>query len=290
MFKREIEVKKATAFTVTINSMQILMSAVLLGMVLFGDRSLWTRMEARLLAAVAMLIVGVGAAFDIRDVLQSRRLMEQVDGLENTVEGIESLNATLRGQRHDFLNHLQVVYSLMEMGEYAEANAYIERVYGAITRVSRVLKTASPAINALLQNKCAAAESQGVKLELSFSSDWHSLAMPAWEMCKVLSNLLDNAIEAMSASPEKRLTLHFTEDLHTCRATISNTGPTIDPDMLEHIFAPGVTTKGPGHGMGLWIVRKTLESAGGGVRAESRDGLTTFEIWAGKRADVVSGQ
>ena len=285
MFNREIEVRKATAFTIAINSMQIVMSAVLLMMVIFGDGSLWTRLETRLLASVAMLIVGVGAAFDIRDVLQSRQLIEQVDGLENTVAGIEGLNTTLRSQRHDFLNHLQVVYSLIEMEEYQEANAYIERIYGAITSVSRVMKTASPAINALLHNKLSAAEQQGVQLELSFTSDWHSLAMPAWEMCKVLSNLLDNALEAMQDTDDKRLILRLTEDLHHCRLTVSNTGPTIPPDRIDRIFEPGVTTKGEGHGMGLCIVKRTLERAGGGIRVESGDGLTTFTVWAGKKSE-----
>ena len=238
----------------------------------------------RLLAVLATVIVGAGAALDIRDVLQSRQLIEQVDDMSDTVKDIEKLNVTLRAQRHDFLNHLQGVYSLMEMGEYEEANAYIERVYGDISAVSRVMKTASPAVNALLQLKIAAAEEQGISVHLTFRSDWQRLTMPAWEMCKVLSNLLDNALDALGEIPreERQLSLTLSEDLHTCRFSVSNTGPVIPPDKLEHIFQAGMTTKGDGHGMGLFIVQKTLEKYGGGVSVTSADSVTTFEGWVPK--------
>ena len=155
-----------------------------------------------------------GAAVDIREALSTRKILSQIDDMDATIGQMEDFNNTLRSQRHDFLNHLQVVYSLIEMQEYEEANAYIDKVYGAITSVSRVIKTANPAINALLTVKSAACEKAGVKATVSIQSSWKHLPMQGWEMCKVLSNLIDNAIDALrEIDGERRLDITLTEDV-----------------------------------------------------------------------------
>ena len=71
------------------------------------------------------------------------------------------------------------------------------------------MKTANPAINALLQVKLAACEKAGIPVTLNIQSAWKDLPMPGWEMCKVLSNLLDNAIDALQEveASQRSLTL-----------------------------------------------------------------------------------
>ena len=208
----------------------------------------------------------------------TQHVMEQMDAMSESLEAMEKLNNTLRAQRHDFLNHLQVVYSLIEMEEYQEANRYIDKVYGAITSVSRVLKTASPAINALLQVKLDACEKQGIRVTLNINSAWKELPMPAWEMCKVLSNLIDNAMDAMEDMPQEKrhLVLTLTEDVRSYRFSVANTGPEIPEEMRPRIFEAGVTTKSDGHGMGLYIVRNTLRHSGGDIALTQEDGMIVF--------------
>ena len=219
-----------------------------------------------------------GAVMDIREAMSTRRLLSQLDAMDDTIDAMEKLNNTLRAQRHDFLNHLQVVYSLMEMEEYGEANSYIEKVYGRITAVSRVLKTASAPINALLQVKLAACEKAGVQVTLNITSTWKELPVSGWEMCKVLSNLIDNAIDAMADLPDgkKHLTITLTENLKEYVFSVANTGTSIPPDDQQRIFEPGVTTKSDGHGMGLFIVRETLRHYGGDIQVTSDAQETVF--------------
>jgi len=229
-----------------------------------------------------------GAVVDIREAFSTRRLLRQVDDMDETIDAMSNLNITLRTQRHDFLNHLQVVYSLIEMEEYEEANEYIEKIYGRITAVSRVMKTAIPAVNALLQVKVAACEQAKVKVTLDITSKWETLenTLPAWEMCKVLSNLIDNAIDAMEALPprSRSLTISLTENLRQYCFAVANTGAPIPEDMQESIFQPGITTKGDGHGMGLHIVRKTLRSRGGDITLTSDEKKTAFSGFVPKAA------
>ena len=197
-FQENISVKKATNYAIIINSLEILLILGVMTLVVISPQYDFSPRMMRLLVGVAAAVIIWGAVMDIREAMSTRRLLSQLDAMDDTIDAMEKLNNTLRAQRHDFLNHLQVVYSLMEMEEYGEANSYIEKVYGRITAVSRVLKTASAPINALLQVKLAACEKAGVQVTLNITSTWKKLPISGWEMCKVLSNLIDNAIDAMA--------------------------------------------------------------------------------------------
>lgn len=281
---RNVNVKKVSTIAIVTNALQVgLVVGMVLYVLLVPHAELDTVMAKYILVIAASVVVW-GAVVDIREALSTRRLLGQLDDMDSTIEAMESLNNTLRAQRHDFLNHLQVVYSLMEMEEYGEANAYIEKVYGAITAVSRVMKTANPAINALLQVKLSACDKAGVQAEVNIQSAWKDLPMPGWEMCKVLSNLIDNALDALEeVEPAgRKLRITLTEDLRSYRFSVANTGPMIPLKSQKAIFGAGITTKAAGHGMGLFIVKKTLTDRGGDIEVTSSPELTEFSGWVPK--------
>lgn len=285
-----ISVRKAAIYAIVINGLQIglMVAMIVASLLLPGTQFDGLVLETVLI--VAAVVVIWGAAVDIREALSTQKLLGQLDDMDDTIEAMEGLNNTLRAQRHDFLNHLQVVYSLMEMQEYDEAGAYIEKIYGAITSVSRVMKTANPAINALLQVKLSECDKAKIPVEMNIQSSWKDLPMPGWEMCKVLSNLLDNAIDALEEvqEGERRLSLTLTEDLHAFRFLVSNSGPMIPVKSQESIFQPGVTTKADGHGMGLYIVRKVLQERGGDIRLVSDASGTTFSGFVPKEITAAA--
>lgn len=274
--QKNLEVKKATILAMVVNSLQILMVGVIVLYMYMTPGDIADLPLARALLAVAAAVVIWGGVIDIRDALDSRKLLQQLDDMDQTIEAQEDLNITLRAQRHDFLNHLQVVYSLIEMKEYKEANDYIERVYGSIASVGKVLRTANPAINALLQVKLGVCEKAGIQVKLDIRSAWKDLSIPGWEMCKVLGNLLDNAIDALQEVSDRRLTLTLTEDLKAFRFIVKNSGPMIPVKLQASIFQPGITTKAAGHGMGLFIVRRTVQEWGGDIRLISDAKETEF--------------
>ena len=229
-----------------------------------------------MLLCTLTLIVTWGAALDIREALSARRMASEADMLEEAYDQLGELNGTLRAQRHDFMNHLQVVYSLMELKEYGEARDYIERVYGDIRRVSRTLKTAHPAVNALLAAKVSDCESRGIRVTLQIESAWADLPVESWAMCRVLGNLIDNAMDALRAVPEPALTIRLSESLHGYEFAVSNNGPMIPESVAERIFQRGFSTKGEGRGMGLSIVRGIVTGAGGSLSVSSNERETAF--------------
>lgn len=92
---------------------------------------------------------------------------------------------------------MQVVHGLLELEEYEEAKVYMNSVFKEIMKVSKALKTAQPAVNALLQAKLQIAEERGIDMYLEIKSDLKALQIEPWELCKVLANIIDNAMTAL---------------------------------------------------------------------------------------------
>jgi two-component system sensor histidine kinase AgrC len=208
------------------------------------------------------------------------RFGSQLRQTKSAVEELSKLNLTLRAQRHDFQNHLQVVYSLMELEAFEEAAKYIETVYRDIQKVNRVLKTGIPAVNAILHAKAQMCESRGIRAEIDIRSSFSDISVPDWELCRVLGNIIDNSINALMDSKregEKVLTVELFETIRHYGFRIGNNGPAIPRDRWKRIFEPGFTTRPGGQGMGLAICRNILSGYGGSLKVKSGDELTVFE-------------
>ena len=272
---RRIDMRKAAVSAIVANALQIV-AVALLAVMLYHNPAELDMHELRLVILVCAVTVCWGAFMDIGAALTSLRIRRHAKELRETCGRMEELNRTLRAQRHDFMNHIQVIYSLIEMNEPQEACDYMDRVYGDIQRVNRALRTDSVAVNALLQAKLADCERRGIRMELDIRAGWKNLAMPDWEMCRVLGNLIDNAIDALRDTPAPLLVVSLREDLKACRFEVKNNGPAIPVQTVAHVFLPGFTTKRTGQGMGLFIVRSLLREYGGDISLHSEEGQTVF--------------
>ena len=208
------------------------------------------------------------------------RLRQQYEALTQSYHNLERLNSDLRAQRHDYLNHLQVVYGLMELEEYDELKEYLSPIYKGMMKTGKALKTKNPAVNALLRAKMAEAESKDIDFYVEIKSNLQELKVEAWELCKVLSNLIDNAMTALESNVgEKKLCVDIVEDREKYQFTISNNGPKIPQELQKNIFKESFTTKKEsGHGMGLYIVTQVLKAYKGSITLSSDDEETSFVI------------
>ncbi|MBE5794839.1 MAG: GHKL domain-containing protein [Clostridiales bacterium] len=269
---------KAAVYAIVINAIQLLMLLLFVLYVTVGDMTEEHRLQLQIIAVTGAVMAGWGAVVDIRDALTARKLSRTVGQLQTVNQQMDQLNREMRMQRHDFLGHIQVVYSLLQMEEYQEAIDYLEKVYSQLQTVSRVLRTRMTAFNALLQVKSAAAEKRGIQLELDIRSTMEHLEIPAWELCCAVGNLLDNAMDAAAYAAKPHITLTVTETLRQVTLTVRNNGATVPAAIRDKLFEPGITTKGENHGMGLAIVRRTLEQYGGTISMEAKEHDTTFTL------------
>lgn len=192
---------------------------------------------------------------------------------------LEHLNNTMRAQRHDFLNHLQVVHGLLEMDEYDETKKYLEEVYKDIQKTNKILKTSKPAINALLQAKLNDCERKGIKLKLDVRSRLNKLMMPDWELCRVIGNLIDNAKESLikGSACEGQIIFNIYEDLQFYHFSVSDNGCGVPNENKSNIFEAGFSTKtSPNCGMGLYISRSIMDSYGGNISFITDESYTIF--------------
>ncbi len=204
----------------------------------------------------------------------------QNSNLEESMKNLEELNTKLRAQRHDYLNHIQIIYGLMELEEYEEAKKYIQPVFKDIMKVSKALKTKQPAVNALLQAKMEATEREKIDFYMEIRSDLKDISMEPWDLCKILANLIDNAITALKEKEgERQLHVEIWEEKEAYYFNIYNNGPMIPKENMELIFNQGFTTKKEdGHGMGLSIISRLLKENNGKITVSSKENETSFQV------------
>ena len=213
------------------------------------------------------------------------KLIARNDALRESIDNLCELNDKLRMDRHDYLNHLQIVYGLMELEEYDEMNSYLRKVYKELLKTGKAVKTSKPAINALLAAKMAEAEANGIEFLIEVKSDLKKLALEDWELCKILSNLIDNAVKALEDfdGEKKRIRVNITETPERYIFSVEDNGPKIPESIRENIFKKGFSTKKEeGHGMGLAIVSEILSKNDGDIDLTSDDEETVFTVSIGK--------
>lgn len=278
--KRNLAFNKTILSVIILNVAQV---AILIGIMVFQylrDASVFITFNSETLSYITIVLISFLNTFiNIKDIQRLGQINSKNDTLVQTLFQLEELNNTLRAQRHDFMNHLQVVYGLIELEEFSDTKDYIEKVYNDIQKVSRVMRTSNPAFNALLQAKVLAGEKRGIETRLTVNSRFDKIKIPTWEFCRVIGNIIDNAIYALENSQgNKYIEIILHEDIKYYYFTIKDNGSGMPQDIIDKIFETGFTTKGnKGEGMGLAITKETLLNYGGSINVRVDNGETIFE-------------
>lgn len=283
MRERQLNVKKTLITSITINTVQIITIAIIAIYNILVDNDFVTEIPyvsgATLLYGV-LILISLSSYISIKILKLSINIEEGfTHGLIETIESLSLLNKELRGQRHDYVNHLQVIYNLLELEEYAESKDYIEKVYDDVIKVNKALKTSCAAVNAILQAKNLYAIENGINVTLIVNTSLKNIDMPQWELCRILGNLIDNAIyELKNNDISRNLIIELSEDIRSYKFSVKNNGDPIKTEYINKIFEEGFTTKGnKGSGMGLAIVKDIIEEYKGTIEVESHEGWTEFK-------------
>jgi len=202
---------------------------------------------------------------------------------ETYLNNINNLFVTIRGQRHDFMNHVQVIYSLLKSNNSEDALKYMDNLLDDIQEVNEVIKTKDPALSALLNTKLAMAERHHIVFATNIEAPIEGLNIKALDLVKILGNLLDNAYEAVLNQPAnlKNVKLSIKSYGNVIVFEVFNPSPVIPPEHLDTIFDGGFSTKrAEGHsGLGLAVVKEIVEKYDGqfGVKSNEAEG-TTFTV------------
>jgi len=200
----------------------------------------------------------------------------QADLIDKHYAEVENMYKQVRGWRHDYKNHIQTLKAYMSVNEYDKANAYLDRLDEDLTSVDIIMKTGNIIIDAILNSKISLANSKNINITAKASVP-ENLNISEIDLCVIIGNLLDNAIEACEkiADSEKFIRIFIGIKNTQLYIYIANTAPGGKQAKVNGRFA---TRKSGYHGFGLVRIDKTVEKYRGYVKRNSEDGAFTTEI------------
>ena len=196
--------------------------------------------------------------------------------IETHYQEVENMYRQTRGWRHDYRNHIQTLKVLASGGDLEGIRSYLDRLDTDLNTVDLAVKTGNAMADAILNSKISLAKSRDIPVQV----DAHipvRLKMSELDLCCVIGNLFDNAIEASLALPPEERLIRVYMDMKGTQLYLSFTNFTAQ-GKREKRDGRFLTTKGEGHGFGLVRVDAIVERLDGYLSRNSEDGAFTTEI------------
>jgi len=246
---------------------QALVTGILTQSLQFHDMHNTTVAIANTIAFINSCLVFIA----LRPLLSDDFKTEIIQKQHHYLKCIESLLKSARSQRHDFINHLQAIYGLVQLNRFPEAKEYLQTLWKETRDISGIIQLKFPEVSALIYRKINQAAAQQIVVDLDIQTDLAESIMKPYFINVVLGNLLDNAFEAVLAlDPKDRfVSIGITESTPEYQIYISNTGPSPGEEAINKMFDPGYSTKGTNRGLGLSSVAETLRKYGGAISFSS---------------------
>jgi two-component system, LytTR family, sensor histidine kinase AgrC len=199
------------------------------------------------------------------------------------LENIEELINSVKIQRHDYLNHIQVLKNLIDNKDFDEVTMYIKELHIELNNNQVLLGLNHPALAALLKAKIEVAKAKGIQLEVNVESTLPSLKIKSYELVQIVGNIIDNAIEAELESniTNKKIQVKIDRLLNSYLViSVYNKNSFIPQEKVNVLFLKGVTTKEKHLGIGLYIVSRLLKKYNSTINVQSKEGEgTTFIVF-----------
>lgn len=212
-----------------------------------------------------------------------REVKKEVGHTENTYQTeIKTLITSVSSLRHDFSNHILVLHGLLKIGESEKALQYASTLFKEVETIESLkLNIDHPGLSILLQSKKLAAQNHRINMEMTIPHASFG-RIKSTDLIIILSNLIDNAIDAAKELPEgeRKITIDCSVNDTNYLFVITNTGQCIGKE--AQIFKQGYSTKneakGQVRGQGLFIVKEVVNKYNGRISIESTDESETTAI------------
>lgn len=221
------------------------------------------------------LLVLICRAVFIR-LVDKRIAAYQNDLVEKHYEEVENMYRQVRGWRHDYKHHIQTMKAHLAMEQYAELESYLNELDADLMTVDTVIKTGNVRIDAALNSKLALARAKGIRVNAKAIVP-RELAIKEVDLCVIIGNLLDNAIEAClkEEDREKQFIRVYIDILkEQLYLYVSNS-------MTDNIRRQGgqyLSTKRGSHGFGLMRIDRVVKKYGGFLNRQHEEGVFATEI------------
>ena len=185
---------------------------------------------------------------------------------------VENMYAKMRGWRHDYRHHIQTMKVHAANGEYEEIDRYLAMLDDDLTNVETVIKTGNRMADAILNSKLSLAAEKEIEVKAEAKIPV-SLTVSELDLCIIIGNLLDNAIDACMELPveERLIRIYMEMKGNYLYFSLTNTAGGKKKKSFQ-------TTKGDGHGFGISRLDAVVKKYGGYVTRASEDNAFSTEI------------
>ncbi len=215
-------------------------------------------------------------SFHIYDRLRERKMRVWRSLMEKHYQEVQAMYQQMRIWRHDYKNHLQVMKAHLDMGEYQELNDYIMRLDQELGSVREVIDTGNRVLDASLNSMIAVAKAKQVEVNVKVVLP-PELSMEEYDLCVLLGNLLDNAVEGCEsqAEGEKRFLRIYVGVLkEQFYISVTNSHAVRIRKEGERYRS----TKASGRGLGMMSIDHVVAKYHGHINRQSDDGIFATEV------------
>ncbi len=194
----------------------VLMFIVLVGIETFTlsiylmDVHVLDRGRDELMFGISLMTIAAVTVMCMRLILLARR--DAVERARSVYLGeLLQLFATARGQRHDFVNHVQAMYTMLQLGKHAQLEAYMQDIVDEVRDISdQSAALALPALAALIQSKSAFAADQRVRFDVTIPKlPVEQITINTFDLITMTRGLLELAFDQILLLPSNKRKLTF---------------------------------------------------------------------------------
>ena len=198
----------------------------------------------------------------------------QSELIEKYCAEVESMYTKMRGWRHDYHNHIQAMQASMALGRYEEVKEYLHQLNDDLTNVDTIIKTGQVMVDAILNGKLTLAAKNNIPLNVKARLP-EKLSISTIDLCVIIGNLLDNAIEENINLPQEDRFIRIyigvkNTQLYLCFTNAAG-------KRKVKYAKTFLSTKGASHGFGVSRVESIVKKYEGFFSADSEDGGFTAE-------------
>lgn len=199
----------------------------------------------------------------------------QNDLIRRHCSEVENMYRQVRGWRHDYHNHIQTMLALVDKPE--QMRSYLLTLNADLTTVDTVIKTGNVMLDAVLNSKLSLIKAKNITVNAKAVVP-ANLSISDVDLCVIIGNLLDNAMEACEKQEEtsERFIRVFIGVLkkQLYISVMNSVGGEVKKEGKLY-----VSTKTAGsHGFGLMRVDRIAEKNGGYVNRQSEPGVFATEV------------
>ena len=189
---------------------------------------------------------------------------------------VDNMYRQMRGWRHDYRNHIQVMKSHALSGDMDAIAHYLDALDTDLQTVDTVIKTGNKMTDAILNSKISLARTKNITVtaEANIAVELRTSQL---DLCIIIGNLLDNAIEACAALPESARMIRIYMEMKNTQLYMSFTN-TAAAGKQRKAGGRFLSTKGEGHGFGLVRIDSIVERNNGYISRNSEDNAYTTEV------------